>query len=397
MKDTKKKKILKEDELIDQAVAQQTALASPAIAPAASPVAPAAPQAAVNPMNPLVPPAPGMIPTGWMYPQQGAAAVAAETGDVNLAATAPDAAVPIAPAGSEAMGDDVGLSDEEKEVLEEYRKWKSKRAKMNELKKKLGGNLKEEELEELPPAMPTEVDLVEPPVEGDDADPEIEVDLDGEEEFDDELDEEESVVDELEDIVVDINGLFADLGGDLDEVLVSDDEVDEELADEELDDVDDLEAELEGDFGDELDDDEAEEPSEEELLEARKKVIAERIAAFKERKVVNPLEPKVKYPAGSEPKKDAVKETVDKIARRREMIAELRKRKALAESDAENADPDALDKEIDYESINAVVDQLGESKIKKSKQQAMDKKFVERYQEKKGLNFRELLERGLLG
>lgn len=71
--------------------------------------------ASTIPADPFTPPAPGMVPTGWAMPQQLAAAIAQETGDVTPAQTAPDAMV--AP--------DLGaISPEEQQVVLEYRKLK---------------------------------------------------------------------------------------------------------------------------------------------------------------------------------------------------------------------------------------------------------------------------------
>ena len=72
--------------------------------------------ASTIPADPFTPPAPGMVPTGWAMPQQLAAAIAQETGDVTPAQTAPDAMV--AP--------DLGaISPEEQQVVLEYRKLKA--------------------------------------------------------------------------------------------------------------------------------------------------------------------------------------------------------------------------------------------------------------------------------
>lgn len=50
-------------------------------------------EAAVPTQDPLTPPAPGMIPSGWIRPEDLAAAIAMETGDVEAAGTAEDAQV----------------------------------------------------------------------------------------------------------------------------------------------------------------------------------------------------------------------------------------------------------------------------------------------------------------
>lgn len=50
-------------------------------------------EAPIPAQDPLVPPAPGMIPSGWIRPEDLAAAIAMETGDVEAAGTAEDAQV----------------------------------------------------------------------------------------------------------------------------------------------------------------------------------------------------------------------------------------------------------------------------------------------------------------
>lgn len=378
-------KKLKEDELIDQAADQFATPSAPEVG-TAEPTTPvgtqpaAAPQAAPSANNPLVPPQPGMIPIGWMWPQQSAVATAMQTGDVNMAGQAPDA-MPLEPAGEEGEGADDMLTDEEKQLLEsEYVAWKAKRAKMAEKSKK--SKIKEAEMgDELAPAMPEEVELVEPPVEGDlddmgDEDLDVDADLD------------------VEDIVVDIAEIFRDAGDDL-EALVSDDDageedipMDDDFVDEEV--VDEIpEDDAAGDDTLDMDD-----------LEAEKAALEEKIKAYRARRkeaAAKPINKQIKYPAGSTP--SDVDRVAERIAQRREAIKALRsKRAALREEGiADDADPDKLDKEEGYESVNSVIDKLGESSIKRSTNRSLDKKFVERYNEKKSLNFKELLEKGLLG
>ena len=103
----KKKKKLTEEALNEVGTAQpvpatpqEVAAATPAetAAPAtdepvdvvATPQVPADDSPAIDP---LAPPAEGMVPTGWAYPEDLAAAVAMATGDVEAAGTAADATV----------------------------------------------------------------------------------------------------------------------------------------------------------------------------------------------------------------------------------------------------------------------------------------------------------------
>ena len=116
----KKKKRLTEEEFNEvgtaqpvPATSQEVAAATPATTPAttatpapaedsvdvvATPQVPAEDSPAIDP---LAPPAEGMVPTGWAYPEDLAAAVAMATGDVEAASTAADATVTDQPLVSE--------------------------------------------------------------------------------------------------------------------------------------------------------------------------------------------------------------------------------------------------------------------------------------------------------
>ena len=101
------------------------------------------------PADPFTPPAPGMIPSGWINPEDLAAAVAQVTGDVEAAQTAPDATVttepvvdnpvppteniaaPVQPAGNTLQME--SLSDDERRIIEKYRALKEASNKVDEL------------------------------------------------------------------------------------------------------------------------------------------------------------------------------------------------------------------------------------------------------------------------
>ena len=149
----KKKKKLTEEALNEVGTAQpvpatpqEVAAATPAetTAPAteepvdvvATPQAPADDSPA---MDPLSPPAEGMVPTGWAYPEDLAAAVAMATGDVEAAGTAADATVTDQPLVSEEPVEGTEpvsvapkttdeLSMEEKQLVMEFRKKKLQEA-----------------------------------------------------------------------------------------------------------------------------------------------------------------------------------------------------------------------------------------------------------------------------
>lgn len=203
------------DELIDDAVNAAPApqqVPMPAPVDGQQPAAPAADPAMQQPgpMNPLVPPQPGMIPTGWMFPNQSAQAVAMDTGDVNLAGAAP---------GGGVVGGSP-VTNEEAQMIEEYRKYK-KQKRLEKLAKRLARKVKESSEEELEPEIPAEVNLDMPPE-----------DIEDSAGFEDEESDAVITADDLEDVVVDINKLFADAGGDLASVTSEDAFEDEEIAQE---------------------------------------------------------------------------------------------------------------------------------------------------------------------
>ncbi len=156
--DRKKKRLVEED-LTEVGTAQPVPATAQEVA-AATPAAPAEPAAdtpketvsvTATPQvaagdspasDPLTPPAEGMVPTGWAYPEDLAAAIAMATGDVEPAGTAADAAVteqplvtdepgegtvpanvPVDAAVPENEGD---LTMEEKKMLLAFRKRKFK-------------------------------------------------------------------------------------------------------------------------------------------------------------------------------------------------------------------------------------------------------------------------------
>lgn len=237
--DMKKKTIRENDsELIDAAAG---AGAGNPVPPAPQPVpmpqnaAPAAdPAAQPGPMNPLVPPAPGMIPTGWMFPNQSAQAVAMDTGDVNLAAAAPG--------GGVVEGQPV--TNEEAQLVTEYRKF-AKKKRLEKLAAKLAKRVKENSEEELEPEMPENPELAMPPAE------EPEFEEEGSFEDDDAAEGTAGITaEDLEDIVVDINKLFADAGGDL-AAVTSEDAFEDEEAEEAEEATEDAVEGAEEDFEDE--------------------------------------------------------------------------------------------------------------------------------------------------
>ena len=159
----KKKKKLTEEALNEvgtaqpvPATSQEVAAATPATTAPSTPTAPAqedpvdvvaTPQVPADDspaIDPLAPPAEGMVPTGWAYPEDLAAAVAMATGDVEAAGTAADATVTDEPLVSEESVEGTepvsvapqttdDLSMEEKQLIMNFRKKKLQEADESDL------------------------------------------------------------------------------------------------------------------------------------------------------------------------------------------------------------------------------------------------------------------------
>ena len=159
----KKKKKLTEEALNEVGTAQPVPATSQEVAAATpttpAPTAPAAPaqeepvDVVATPqvpaddspaIDPLAPPAEGMVPTGWAYPEDLAAAVAMATGDVEAAGTAADATVTDEPLVSEEPVEGTepvsvapqttdDLSMEEKQLIMNFRKKKLQEADESDL------------------------------------------------------------------------------------------------------------------------------------------------------------------------------------------------------------------------------------------------------------------------
>lgn len=386
-------------------------------------VAPQAPIATTAPANPLVPPAPGMIPTGWTYPQQTPMAAAMQTGDANMAME-----------GVTPPAESPDLSPEEDQLVQEFRQWKKKA-------------IREELGDDLPPEVPQTVALQEPNFEDED---EFEGD-----ETEDDINVDESFIDELRGIAIDINELFVDVGGDVDEVVAGTN-VEDEDSDSEDEDSEDFtgddepsegdvggdedpdltpeEAELyesflrENKLADRLDQDDPEEY--ERLAYGKKGDKAEKKPVKKDKKDTrkketfsrdsvkvnipgnpNPdvseearnLVSSIIYPAASKPSM-VEKKTKVMSARIQERKLAIKKLREEVEADLRDADKtvnEVVDEVVDgsnhdYKSLNGNLDDrvMGESAILKNK---YSNKFLENYTKKQELNWQKLLDDGLLG
>jgi hypothetical protein len=381
-------------------------------------VAPQAPMATTAPTNPLVPPAPGMIPTGWTYPQQTPMAAAMQTGDANMAME-----------GVTPPAESPDLSPEEDQLVQEFRQWKRKA-----IREELGD-------EELPPEVPENVNLNEPG-----SDPLDIEDEDNTEDEDEDVDVDESFIDELRDIAVDINELFVDAGGDIDDVVGGND----------FEDSDDLGPQAEAEPEEPFEDNVELNPEEQELYESflRENKLADRLdhddpdeyekKAYgkkgkekeeKDKKDTKPSRKKesgltrnggvnvsipgnpnpevsedarnlvssIIYPAASKP---SIVEKKAKVlnARMQERKAAIRKLREEVEADLRDADKtvnEVIDEVVDgsnhgYKSLNGNLDDrvMGESAILKNR---YSNKFLENYTKKQELNWQKLLDDGLLG
>ncbi len=386
----KKTRVREENQLIDDAAAQNAAPVPEAV-PAPQPVPT---QAQANPA--LVPPQPGMIPTGWMFPAESAQSVAMDTGDVNLAAAAP---------GGGVVGG-APITNEEAQLVTEYRKW-SKAKKIKELKARLADRVRESD------------------DEGEE--PEVENELGGESaglETSEELPEDGvDVLDELKDIAIDINALFDELGGDVDETLPGNPDA---AAQEEAEDEGIEEADLNGD-GEVT----ADEQAESEMMEARKeklraklrerakaraakpkslKELAKKQARVKESELARAVD--IKFPAGTPPISEQpvdadakMKAYEAKVQARRNFLKELRAREASAlEADYSDANPDNTIEDSVGDTIDevmpnqrAIESRRARSAVVREAAKPRSEQFVENYNAKKQLNFKQLLEQGLLG
>jgi len=332
-KTSKKARAFREEEndaMVDAAADQQPPAPQPVGMPQQQPQNPA-----------LIPPQPGMIPTGWTWPQDSAEATAMETGDVGVAEAN-------APAPGAGVVDGAPITNEEAQVVREYRKWNKKR-QLEALKKKLINKLRETE-------------------------------------FEDEVTEDENLVDieeELKDIAIDINKLFANLGGDVEDVIPG--EAEEEEEDEPV--------EMSESFRRRL------------IAGSSFRRFASKKASMKESELAKAVQ--IKFPKGSEPddydgeteEEFDLKAYEKKMLARRKLLKELRAREvSLLDSDYEWADPD----ETVEDSTGDIVDDLAARDLKEKRSSIIQEasrssKFLEKYRSKKELNFKELLAKGLLG
>ena len=448
----KKKKKLTEEALNEVGTAQpvpatpqEVAAATPAetAAPAteepvdvvATPQAPADDSPA---MDPLSPPAEGMVPTGWAYPEDLAAAVAMATGDVEAAGTAADATVTDQPLVSEEPVEGVEpvsvapkttdeLSMEEKQLVMEFRKKKLQEADEAMLEAPFGALPSDD--------MTTDASSDEniAPVEGEEmAEPSIDMSAilaSVDAVFGDEGEEceecEEAALgedgeceecEEGEDSVGKVSNTLNKLSQVLDQLNATDSDDVEDMADEntditksEVDKAFDFLSALEDNiFNDEedIDEDEGfEEEEDDESVDETKDPIEDSAEEFT---FSSAIKEAIKYPAGSAPKASAIASSSDKSASEEapaedeyeEDLVRSYEKKSRARREAfVNFRDSLIQKRKEGSRFNEALNSGSEASEEASKNSKawVNNTFIAKYNESKKLNWKDLFDKGLLG
>lgn len=448
----KKKKKLTEEALNEVGTAQpvpatpqEVAAATPAetAAPAteepvdvvATPQAPADDSPA---MDPLSPPAEGMVPTGWAYPEDLAAAVAMATGDVEAAGTAADATVTDQPLVSEEPVEGTEpvsvapkttdeLSMEEKQLVMEFRKKKLQEADEAMLEDPFGALPSDD--------MTTDASSDEniAPVEGEEiAEPSIDMSAilaSVDAVFGDEGEEceecEEAALgedgeceecEEGEDSVGKVSNTLNKLSQVLDQLNATDSDDVEGMADEntditksEVDKAFDFLSALEDNiFNDEedIDEDEGfEEEEDDESVDEAEDPIEDSTEEFT---FSSAIKEAIKYPAGSAPKASAIASSSDKSASEEapaedeyeEDLVRSYEKKSRARREAfVNFRDSLIQKRKEGSRFNEALNSGSEASEEASKNSKawVNNTFIAKYNESKKLNWKDLFDKGLLG
>lgn len=448
----KKKKKLTEEALNEVGTAQpvpatpqEVAAATPAetAAPAteepvdvvATPQAPADDSPA---MDPLSPPAEGMVPTGWAYPEDLAAAVAMATGDVEAAGTAADATVTDQPLVSEEPVEGTEpvsvapkttdeLSMEEKQLVMEFRKKKLQEADEAMLEAPFGALPSDD--------MTTDASSDEniAPVEGEEmAEPSIDMSAilasvdavfgdEGEEceECEEAALGEDGECEECEeggDSVGKVSNTLNKLSQVLDQLNATDSDDVEGMADEntditksEVDKAFDFLSALEDNiFNDEedIDEDEGfEEEEDDESVDEAEDPIEDSAEEFT---FSSAIKEAIKYPAGSAPKASAIASSSDKSASEEapaedeyeEDLVRSYEKKSRARREAfVNFRDSLIQKRKEGSKFNEALNSGSEASEEASKNSKawVNNTFIAKYNESKKLNWKDLFDKGLLG
>ena len=448
----KKKKKLTEEALNEVGTAQpvpatpqEVAAATPAetAAPAteepvdvvATPQVPADDSPAIDP---LAPPAEGMVPTGWAYPEDLAAAVAMATGDVEAAGTAADATVTDQPLVSEEPVEGAEpvsvapkttdeLSMEEKQLVMEFRKKKLQEADETML---------EAPLETLPSDdvmvdASSDEDIVSAG-EGETAEPSIDMSAilasvdavfgDEEEECEEceeaalGEDEEREECEGEEDSVGKVSNTLNKLSQVLDQLNATDSDDAEGMTDEttditksEVDKAFDFLSALEDNiFNDEEDTDEDEGFEEEEDAESVDEVKDPIEDSAEEFTFSSAIKEAIKYPAGSAPKASAIASSSDKSVseeapaedENEEDLVRSYEKKSRARREAfVNFRDSLIQKRKEGSRFNEALNSGSEASEEASKNSKawVNNTFIAKYNESKKLNWKDLFDKGLLG
>ena len=448
----KKKKKLTEEALNEVGTAQpvpatpqEVAAATPAetAAPAteepvdvvATPQAPADDSPA---MDPLSPPAEGMVPTGWAYPEDLAAAVAMATGDVEAAGTAADATVTDQPLVSEEPVEGTEpvsvapkttdeLSMEEKQLVMEFRKKKLQEADEAML---------EAPLETLPSDDMTadassdenstsvgEEEMAEPSIDMSAILASVDAVFGDEEEECEECeeaalgeDEECEECEEGEDSVGKVSNTLNKLSQVLDQLNATDSDDVESMADEntditksEVDKAFDFLSALEDNiFNDEedIDEDEGfEEEEDDESVDEAEDPIEDSAEEFT---FSSAIKEAIKYPAGSAPKASAIASNSDKSVSEEapaedeyeEDLVRSYEKKSRARREAfVNFRDSLIQKRKEGSRFNEALNSGSEASEEASKNSKawVNNTFIAKYNESKKLNWKDLFDKGLLG
>ena len=448
----KKKKKLTEEALNEVGTAQpvpatpqEVAAATPAetAAPAteepvdvvATPQAPADDSPA---MDPLSPPAEGMVPTGWAYPEDLAAAVAMATGDVEAAGTAADATVTDQPLVSEEPVEGTepvsvapkttdDLSMEEKQLVMEFRKKKLQEADEAMLEAPLETLPSDDMIADASSDENTtsveEEEITEPSIDMSAILASVDAVFGDEEEECEECEEaalgedgECEECEEGEDSVGKVSNTLNKLSQVLDQLNATDSDDVESMADEntditksEVDKAFDFLSALEDNiFNDEedIDEDEGfEEEEDDESVDEAEDPIEDSAEEFT---FSSAIKEAIKYPAGSAPKASAIASSSDKSVseeapaedEHEEDLVRSYEKKSRARREAfVNFRDSLIQKRKEGSKFNEALNSGSEASEEASKNSKawVNNTFIAKYNESKKLNWKDLFDKGLLG
>lgn len=448
----KKKKKLTEEALNEVGTAQpvpatpqEVAAATPAetAAPAteepvdvvATPQVPADDSPAIDP---LAPPAEGMVPTGWAYPEDLAAAVAMATGDVEAAGTAADATVTDQPLVSEEPVEGAEpvsvapkttdeLSMEEKQLVMEFRKKKLQEADETMLEAPLETLPSDDMMVDAPSdediVSAREEEITEPSIDmsailasvdavfGDEEEDceECEEAALGEDEECEECKGEEGSVEKVSNTLNKLSQVLDQLNAtDSDDVENMADE-DTDITKSEVDKAFDFLSALEDNiFNDEEDTDEDEGFEEEEDDESVDEVKDPIEDSAEEFTFSSAIKEAIKYPAGSAPKASAIASSSDKSVseeapaedENEEDLVRSYEKKSRARREAfVNFRDSLIQKRKEGSRFNEALNSGSEASEEASKNSKawVNNTFIAKYNESKKLNWKDLFDKGLLG